>query len=544
MIDMSVIIPTDTSLLQQRKLDNFGCKVNKFGFNFAVCNSKGQLLMLQEAGQFASSKDLLVQAGLKILNQSTSETTLVQHFETDSIIATTLRTASDAPEVVALIDTGDSPMLQRDYMAEMLELFADLFSSAVEVGQQTRKFSSELAQTYEELVLLHKLSANMRLNESDSNYLQLACDSLTDIVDVEGIVIILENVVDNEHRFVLAAGSGLIEADERMASILHNRLVQELNRGKEALLDSEVDAPFRYDWPENIKNIIVVPLCVNGKKIANPPKKNHNNVVTIGVMAAINVVGKPDFDTTDIKLFNSVANTCAVFIENGTLFKDLKELFIGSLKALTSSIDAKDPYTRGHSERVAFISRWIAENIAKEEELEPVQIHNIYLSGLLHDIGKMGISEAVLRKKGKLTSDEFDHIRTHPSVGASILSEIKQMRDIVPGVLYHHERIDGKGYPNGLKGDQIPLSGKIICVADSFDAMTSKRTYRDAMTMEQALEEIKRGLGIQFDEKVGKIFINSNVNHLWSIMRDGFTDNYGMSDFSEYGSLAVGTLIR
>jgi HD-GYP domain-containing protein (c-di-GMP phosphodiesterase class II) len=270
----------------------------------------------------------------------------------------------------------------------------------------------------------------------------------------------------------------------------------------------------------------------------------ENNNFIIGLMVAINRIDKQDFDSTDAKLFNSVANGCAVFVDNGRLFRDLKELFIGSLRALTSSIDAKDPYTRGHSERVAFISRWIAERIREQEPLKEEQIHRIYLAGLLHDVGKVGIDEPVLRKKGKLTEQELECIRIHPSVGAEILGEIKQMREIVPGVLRHHERVDGKGYPDGLVGEQIPLIGKIVGLADSFDAMTSKRTYRGAMTVGEAMAEIERGLGTQFDEKVGRVFINSDIYQLWDIMQDGFTEIYTIGNLSEYGAVAVGTLIR
>jgi HD-GYP domain-containing protein (c-di-GMP phosphodiesterase class II) len=239
----------------------------------------------------------------------------------------------------------------------------------------------------------------------------------------------------------------------------------------------------------------------------------------------------------DVKLFNSVSNGCAVFIDNDRLFKDLKELFIGSLKALTSSIDAKDPYTRGHSERVAIISRWIAEKLTEEDALKEEQIHKIYLAGLLHDIGKMGIDEPVLRKQGKLTERELGHIRKHPSIGAGILGGIKQMRDIVPGVLCHHERIDGRGYP-------IPLIGKIVGLADSFDAMISKRTYRRAMTIEETLEEIEKGLGTQFDEKVGGVFIDSDVYQLWDTIKDGFTEIYGTNSSVEYGTVAVESIIK
>jgi HD-GYP domain-containing protein (c-di-GMP phosphodiesterase class II) len=219
-------------------------------------------------------------------------------------------------------------------------------------------------------------------------------------------------------------------------------------------------------------------------------------------------------------------------------------LFLGSLKALTSSIDAKDQYTRGHSERVAIIAQWIAQRYAEDNYLEPEQIHNIYLAGLLHDVGKIGIDESVLRKSGKLTKEEYDCIKRHSAIGAGILGEIKQMCDIVPGVLHHHERVDGKGYPDGLKGDSIPLSGKIVGLADSFDAMVSARVYRAAMTLEQAISEIRKGLGKQYDEKVGAAFLNSDIHHLLQIIQNQMGDAYSIKAESEYGSQALETLAR
>jgi HD-GYP domain-containing protein (c-di-GMP phosphodiesterase class II) len=358
----------------------------------------------------------------------------------------------------------------------------------------------------------------------------MACDQITSLVNVEGIAIFLEKSIDEEKRFILTAGSGVIAIDQLAADILQIRLVEQLKNDKEALLDSQVDSPFKYDWPDRLQNIIAVPL--------------HSNDKVIGLMVATNIIDKPDFDSIDVKLFNSVANQCAVFIENNQLFEDLKELFIGSLKALTNSIDAKDQYTRGHSERVAFISRWIAERLSQNQPIEEDEIHKIYLAGLLHDIGKIGINEAVLRKEGKFSEDDLNHIKAHPRIGADILADIKQMKDIVPGILYHHERVDGTGYPQGLTGDRIPLIGKIISLADAFDAMTSKRVYRDAMSIKRALAEIEKALGTQFDTEVGQVFIKSDVRKLWSIIQDGFIESWDYSNFSEYGTIAVGALIR
>ena len=550
------------SSLQLRELKKFGSRVNKLGVNFAVCDVECEPVLLCEGGSLKSEREQLIKASRQALKQSgdesymESEVRVCRFDEINQILAVVLKSNREAV-ATALIDLGekdtDSNNLERierenyplsKMLSEMLGFLAEKFQAQAKAEEQIEMVSAELAQTYEELVLLHKLSTNMKVTESDSNFLQMACDNLTDTISVEGIAILLEKNIENEKQMVLSAGLGLIDIDEQMSDVLKNRLMEEINSGKEALLDSEVDSPFKYDWEQDIKNIIAVPLWKIEKKAVPFERVAENNNSIIGMMVAINRIDKPDFDSTDVKLFNSVANECAVFIENGRLFKDLKELFIGSLKALTSSIDAKDQYTRGHSERVAFISRWIAERLAEEEPLKEEQIHKIYLAGLLHDIGKMGVDEAILRKKGKLTEKEFEHIRTHSLVGANILSEIKQMRDIVPGVLTHHERVDGKGYPNGLVGEQIPLTGKIIGLADCFDAMTSKRVYRNAMTVEEALLEIERGLGSQFDEKVGRAFINSDVYQLWDIMQEGFSGIYGSNKSVEYGAVAVGSIIR
>ncbi|MHC4619784.1 MAG: HD-GYP domain-containing protein [Planctomycetota bacterium] len=428
---------------QLRELEDFGRQVARFGVNFAVCSVKGELVLLCEGGKLRSNREQLIryaQAALKEARRPAGEgvrdDSVWRLGEGNTVLAAVLRLNRERV-CAALIDlggyTGDdesgpgefcceqdmdceglagrlevSVEARRECLGQMLAAFADKFRAEREAKDQIEMVSTELAQTYEELVLLHKLSTNMRVTESDANYLQMACDSLTDIVSVEGIAIMLEKSVDGVREPVLAAGSGLIDIDEQMATVLQSRLVDEISGGKEALLDSEVDSPFKYDWPENVKNIIAVPLYGKDRIGSRVTQGIQSDVTLTGFMVAINRVDKQDFDSTDVKLFNSVANGCAVFVENTRLFQDLKELFIGSLKALTNSIDAKDQYTRGHSERVAFISRWIAERFAEEEPLEDEQIHKIYLAGLLHDIGKMGIDEAILRKKAL---DRSGHIR-------------------------------------------------------------------------------------------------------------------------------------
>jgi len=553
--------------LQLRALAGYGERISRFGVNFAVCDGDGEVVLLSSGGAFESSVEQLAELSRQAVYQNNCESAncdrsvpVWRFGEENVVLATALPSAHDRDisgeaAGVVLIDlgseaggahSGEPANAEIAYWMEMLRLFVENFQASTKADEQIEKVGSELAQTYEELVLLHKLSTNMRVTEQDANFLQMACDSLTEIIPVEGIAILLEKLVENEQQLTVAAGWGLIDIGEQTGAVLHSRLVEEISSGAEALLDSEVDSAFKYDWPGNVRNIMAVPLCGMDKAESHVGDKTQDGTRMIGLMVAINRVEKQDFDSIDVKLFNSVANSCAVFIENGRLFGDLKELFIGSLKALTSSIDAKDQYTRGHSERVAFISRWIGDRLSEKEPLEEEQLHKIYLAGLLHDIGKIGVDESVLRKGGRLTDEEFDCIKKHPSIGAGILREIKQMRDIVPGVLCHHERIDGHGYPDGLVGDQIPLIGKIVGLADSFDAMTSKRTYRDAMTIDQAVAEIERGLGSQFDEHVGRIFLDSDICRLWEILQGGpgFSGTYEKDSFAEYGTCAVGTLIR
>ncbi|MHC4133000.1 MAG: HD-GYP domain-containing protein [Planctomycetota bacterium] len=551
---------TIISASQLQELDRFGHRISDLGANFIVFDTDGQLIQLWEGNRFQSSLEALLPYCLKALEQDNNlfdeNKSVKQHGDGKNVLTVVLKTNMEAVAVAVMDLSGDYFNSDResdvnhlscvllDVFIDLLGYFAHDFHSQSKASEQIESVSTELARVYEELVLLHKLSTNMNLTEADGNFLQMACDSLTDIVNVEGIAILLKKTIDGQKRLNLAAGSGLIDIDELTAAVLYDRLVEEIQNGKEALLDSEVDSPFKYEWPDNIRNIIVVPLFSKDEQAIGESNGIHNPASVLGLLVAINRLDKQDFDSTDVNLFTSVAGGCAVFIENGRLFKDLKDLFIGSLRALTNSIDAKDQYTRGHSERVAFISKWIADRLVEQDLLEEDAVSKIYLAGLLHDIGKMGIEEAVLRKSGKLSEQEMYCIKTHPSVGASILSEIKQMRDIVPGVLCHHEREDGQGYPNGIKGHQIPLVSKVIALADSFDAMTSRRTYRDAMSIKQAMNEIEKGLGNQFDETIGRIFLQSDIYRLWDIIQKGFTGVYEEGALSEYGTLAVGTLLK
>ncbi|HKR02964.1 MAG TPA: HD domain-containing phosphohydrolase [Pyrinomonadaceae bacterium] len=175
-----------------------------------------------------------------------------------------------------------------------------------------------------------------------------------------------------------------------------------------------------------------------------------------------------------------------------------RELFLGTVKALAAAIDGKDPYTRGHSERVARFSVAIAQGL----DLPDDEIEKIRISALLHDVGKIGIDDNILKKPSALTDEEFEIMKKHPQKGFKIMSQIPAMREFLPGMYMHHEMIDGNGYPQGLKGDEIPMQARIVSVADTFDAMTTDRPYQRAMKFEDALARIKNFVGTRYDAQV------------------------------------------
>ncbi|MFL6248067.1 MAG: HD domain-containing phosphohydrolase [Thermoanaerobaculia bacterium] len=180
-------------------------------------------------------------------------------------------------------------------------------------------------------------------------------------------------------------------------------------------------------------------------------------------------------------------------------------LFLNAVRMLAAAIDAKDPYTRGHSERVARYSIGIGKHLQLPEK----EMRNLRISALLHDVGKIGIDDRILRKPGALSDDEFEVMKGHPAKGAAIMSGVAQLIDIIPGMKYHHEKWSGGGYPDGLEGEQIPMQARIVAIADTFDAMTTNRPYQKAMEIGYVVEKIKSFAGTRFDPRVVDAFVNA-----------------------------------
>jgi HD-GYP domain-containing protein (c-di-GMP phosphodiesterase class II) len=209
-----------------------------------------------------------------------------------------------------------------------------------------------------------------------------------------------------------------------------------------------------------------------------------------------------EFSEAELELLAAVGNQAGIALHRARLMAEVERLFLDVMKAIASIIDAKDGYTHKHSERVAAFGVRLARHLGFDADSRAV----VELSGLLHDVGKIGVPDAILNKPGKLTDSEFTEMRRHPLHGARILSNIQSQKvvSLLPGVKYHHERWDGKGYPEGLKGEEIPLLGRLLGVADFLDALTSDRSYRKGLTLEEALQMVKDLEGQAFDPVVVK----------------------------------------
>ena len=188
---------------------------------------------------------------------------------------------------------------------------------------------------------------------------------------------------------------------------------------------------------------------------------------------------------------------------------NLEKAYLESIEMLRYTVEAKDTYTRGHSDRVSEYSVLLGKYLG----LSDSELHTLKIGGLFHDIGKIGIPDIILQKEAKLTDDEYSQIKNHPSIGKHILSNASIFKDIIPIVYHHHEKYDGRGYPSGLAGEDIPFFARIAAIADSFDAMTSRRSYRDSLPLDVVKQEIQKNAGTQFDPKLVPVFLDILNNH-------------------------------
>jgi HD-GYP domain-containing protein (c-di-GMP phosphodiesterase class II) len=250
----------------------------------------------------------------------------------------------------------------------------------------------------------------------------------------------------------------------------------------EPLLCNEPRARAWGDAFPHVANLLAFPVM--GRSVA-------------GWVLALNK-GRGAFRRSDAAVLSPFVSLLELHARSAGRFHCLKDVLLGLARALTAAIDAKDTYTAGHSERVARI----AVEVGRELEMDAEQLSDVYLAGLLHDVGKIGVRDEVLCKAGPLTPEEYDHVKQHVTIGQKILADVKPIAGLLPGVLYHHERYDGKGYPEGLAGETIPLLARLLAVADSYDAMSTLRPYRQPYPPGRVEEILREGSGSQWDPHI------------------------------------------
>ncbi|MEX0877125.1 MAG: HD domain-containing phosphohydrolase [Phycisphaerales bacterium] len=350
-------------------------------------------------------------------------------------------------------------------------------------------FSEQLGDSYEVVTTLEDLGRSMgALHEPDG----IILDGITEIastLDYNWVGCMINT--DHKIREVVKvpvhqAGTKHLEPDQVEAILAHVRACEMLGKA-----DATEIYPVLPGYPDLEPQILLHPIERNGEKL--------------GVLIAAGKNGDdPQVSSHETKLMESISGMLGAALENAELYHRQHMTFIGTIKALSAAIDAKDQYTRGHSERVAMLSSMLARKVGySADEAERVRI-----SGLVHDVGKIGVPESVLCKPSRLTDEEFDMIKLHPTVGYHIMKDIPDLHDILPGVLHHHERWDGNGYPSKIAGEDIPHMARIMALADTFDAMSSNRAYRSGMPREKVIAEFRRCAGTQFDPDLVEPFLS------------------------------------
>ena len=366
---------------------------------------------------------------------------------------------------------------------------------------QRQEFIKQVTKDFEELTWLRSVSqhiGNATFRQGIEELVATQLPKLRQVIEAEFVSMVPIDVVLDPNAALEAsiATTGSIRLEtSRIVEFV--KQCEANSKGMTSVFNTQSSNTVFTGFPE-LRNCIFTRLEKNGKVygyLIALNKEVDTFCRTPEQFLAIDPNGF-QFGTFEAGLLSSLGTILASHAANSELFREQEALVTGVIRAVINAIDAKDQYTCGHSDRVAEISKAIAQQMGLDDE----ECERIYLTGLLHDVGKIGVPDSILSKPDKLTDEEFEIIKKHPEIGYNILQHLKPLSYVLPGVLHHHEAVNGKGYPDGLVGEQIPLAGRIIAVADSYDAMTSDRPYRKGMPSEKAESILRKEAGATWDE--------------------------------------------
>jgi putative nucleotidyltransferase with HDIG domain len=348
---------------------------------------------------------------------------------------------------------------------------------------EVEDLSAEVVRVYEELALIYSLTNNLGSEMDVDSICQRVLEEADKRLSAQNVSIMLLDEGNDELYTRLARGRDREVAIQFRVNASTGPISELLARGEPVTI-CDITADGRLSFPYPIRSILCVPLVTDGKKI--------------GMLFASDKLSGEEFWTQELKLMGALAAEVAASIKKAQLYEEISELFMHTVEALASAIDAKDPYTYGHSRRVARLSSAICEELGMVRK----NIRHVELAAILHDIGKIGTPESILQKPGRLEPEEMERVKEHPTRGAHILSNIIEFRDVIKWIKHHHEWYDGKGYPDHIAAELIPIEARVISIADTFDAMTSDRPYRKGMPTDEAIKIMEQFAGTQFDPHI------------------------------------------
>ncbi|MCA9176155.1 MAG: HD-GYP domain-containing protein [Planctomycetales bacterium] len=362
---------------------------------------------------------------------------------------------------------------------------ADVATSAeVALMSENEELATQLAKSFEELSFLRRLASTLvidRVAVENEPFAELL-NELCEVVCASSLYL-FHGAIDDDRCGFVSAG------DHSMPFALARALVL-------AYRSDAAQRPFVLNKPVEgfpVESLILIKIN-SGRDHGWLLACNH---------ADQHAAAELGFSSVEANLLLSAASMMASHYRNLELLRQKEHLFTDMVRALVNAVDARDPYTCGHSERVAMYARRLAEHIG----LSQADCERLYLTGLLHDVGKIAVPDAVLRKCGKLSEVEFNAIAQHPRIGYRMLLPVNALRPVLPGVLHHHESVDGTGYPDCLAGEEIPFDARILAICDAYDAMTSDRPYRQGMPHDRAIQILANGAGTQWDRELTERFL-------------------------------------
>lgn len=365
----------------------------------------------------------------------------------------------------------------------------------------------ETSRSLEEMFLFRQLAEHLdvsEMSEPSSELTESTMSLLREAIGAESLVWVgyQTEQADSARLSVriakIVADAGTRRFDRDIAEFLIARYASLATM--QPAVDNHVQASVKEAASAGISQLMLSKVAVNGSQFGWILAVNRRpaEYSDSGNLRSFLDPNSREFGSVEAGLLGTVASILASHSRNVELFQEKESMFFGAVRSLVNAIDAKDQYTRGHSERVGLYARRLGEELG----LGIAACKRLYLCGLLHDVGKIGIQDSTLRKTGKLTEQEFADMRRHPHRGWEILYELDRLQHVLPAVVHHHERWDGKGYPDGLAGEDIPREARIMAVADTYDALTSDRPYRLGMSQDKAEAILRDGAGTQWDPQV------------------------------------------